>query len=88
MVTCTGNGDSGDHCCYINGKICEFLTYEDSLPRCSLWGRPLKDLYIWKISPVGRWFDATHPGYDCYDWPQNIPEAMAAGRGLCCWQGD
>ena len=24
--TCNGRGSAGDHCCYINGEVCEFLS--------------------------------------------------------------
>lgn len=78
--------DPESHCCWIKGQICEFLT-EDT--RCSLheewghlWAHP-----AWAAAPVGQWFAQQWPGqtYDCGDWPQNIPEVMAKGIGLCCW---
>ena len=92
MPVCTGQGDGpARHCCWIDGKICYYLTHDGTgLPRCSLlvelgtWDKVHKDRR-WKRSIVGLWFKARYPGYGCGDWPQNIPEAMAAGRGLCCW---
>lgn len=93
MALCTGQGANGDHCCYIDGKVCEFLfTDRGGTPRCSLfseWGK-LDENPEWRDSPVGRWFAKDHPGFDCGDWPQNIPEVMAMAPELgpffaCCW---
>ncbi len=85
MPACTGRGDTnGGHCCYIEGKVCEFLfVNRGGVPRCSIWDE--MDSNKWRRSEVGKWFAKTYPGFNCQDWPQNIPEAMAAGRGLCCW---
>lgn len=86
MVICTGQGDAGgDHCCYIYGEVCELLDTSGPIPRCSVWDRMNEP--VWTESPVGRLFAERYPGYDCKDWPQNIPEVMAKGRGLCCWNG-
>ena len=96
MIICNGRGDNGGHCCVINGEVCGFLfTDRGGTPRCSLfdeWGR-LADNPEWVAAPVGRWFAEQHPGYDCGDWPQNIPEVMAeveSGRvnptAVCCWK--
>lgn len=91
MAKCSGRGDGGDHCCYINGVVCEFLTYEDDLPRCGLrlehgnWHAVHADLR-WKNAPVGRWFAARHPGFGCGDWPDKIPAAIEQPGGKCCWQ--
>jgi len=87
MPVCTGRGAGGDHCCYIEGQVCQFLVTQDGLPRCSLWSGQMLGNPEWEQAPVGR-FLARYPGKDCHDWPQNIPEVMATGRGLCCWQGD
>lgn len=81
MPVCSGRGDAGDHCCYINGEVCQFLTYEDDVPRCSIWGEWDEN---WQEAPVGQWFARVYPGYTCADWPQNIPEVRG---GLCCWEG-
>ncbi len=85
---CTGRGADGDHCCYIAGKVCEFLEIDGDLPRCSIWTG--MDTPQWKNAPVGQWFAEFHPGFTCHDWPQNIPEVMAKADvtgpfGLCCW---
>jgi len=40
----------------------------------------------WDEAPIGRWFASRYPGKNCRDWPQHIPDAMAVGRGLCCFQ--
>jgi hypothetical protein len=93
MTVCTGRGANGDHCCYIAGKVCEFLfTDRGGTPRCSLfdqWGS-LSDNPEWTRAPVGQWFAETYPGFDCKDWPQNLPAVMAKADitgpfGLCCW---
>lgn len=84
-MACNGRGDSGGHCCWIKGQVCEFLfVNRGGTPRCSLWDEmPTPE---WENAPVGQWFAETRPGYTCRDWPQNIPEVMAEGVGLCCWQ--
>lgn len=92
MVVCSGRGDNGGHCCWIGGEVCEFLSIDSEIPRCSLydeWGTLSKNPE-WRDAPVGRWFAETYPGYDCGDWPQNIPEVMAAAPDagpfyVCCW---
>lgn len=85
---CTGTGDNGDHCCYIAGEVCEFLFINrGGVPRCTLideWGR-LADNPKWVAAPVGQWFADNHPGFDCGDWPQRIPQVMRTGIGLCCY---
>jgi len=88
-MICTGRGDTdGGHCCWIHGEICEFLfVNRGGWRRCRLhsdWGN-LTELAEWANAPIGQWFAENHPGYDCGDWPQNIPEVMAKERGLCCW---
>ena len=84
MIICDGRGDGGDHCCYIEGKVCEFLDTSNPLgPRCGKWdtmGDP-----EWQNAPVGLWFAKRYPGFTCIDWPQNITEVMEAGVGTCCW---
>lgn len=82
---CNGRGGGGgDHCCYINGAVCQFLVIEGDLPRCSLfeqWGR-LTGNPDWVAAPVGQFFVARYPGFDCGDWPQDIPVEIA---GRCCY---
>lgn len=87
MPVCNGRGDGGDHCCYIGGKICQFLVRVNGLPRCSLWPytERLLDVAEWRTAPVGLMFNGRWPGKDCKDWPQNIPSEMERGTGLCCW---
>ena len=83
-ISCNGKGDNGDHCCYINGQICEFLFINrGGVPRCKIWDQMNSD--IWRNAPVGVWMTERYPGYTCHDWPQNIPEVMANARNLCCW---
>lgn len=82
MPICDGRGDvDGGHCCWIAGEVCEFLNEEAR--RCSVWDK--MGTVRWKRSPVGRWFADNYPGFNCSDWPQNIPTVMADGVGLCCW---
>jgi len=88
MPVCNGRGDTdGGHCCWINGEVCGFLFIDrGGTPRCRLhseWGN-LMELKEWADAPIGRWFADRYPGYECKDWPQNIPEAMALS-GRCCW---
>ena len=92
MGACSGRGSNGTHCCYIAGQVCQFLTFEGTLARCSLfneWGA-LAENPDWRDAPVGRFFAEKYPGFECGDWPQNIPEVMAAAATAgpfyaCCW---
>lgn len=84
---CTGQGDrDGGHCCWIAGKVCQFLDETGEIPRCSIWDR-LGD-QEWQNAPIGQLFARAWPGYTCIDWPQNIPEVMASPVGNCCYRGD
>ena len=56
---CDGSGDNGNHCCYVDGEVCRFLTYVENVPRCSLrlelgsWDKVHKDMrYLTHIQPV------------------------------------
>jgi len=84
MIICNGRGDGkGGHCCWINGEVCEFLfTDRGGTPRCGVWDE--MGTVKWREAPVGVWFAERYPGYDCQDWPQNIPEAP----NTCCWSDD
>ena len=88
MTTCNGQGANGDHCCYIEGKVCQFLDESGPIPRCSIWNEmPSPE---WDAAPVGQFFARNHPGFTCRDWPQNIPEVMEAAKTAgpffaCCW---
>ena len=85
MVVCAPSTPDA-HCCVIEGEVCPALTFDlgQGLYRCSIWNEMGEER--WQALPVGRWFARTHPGYTCHDWPQNIPEVMERGIGLCCWQ--
>jgi hypothetical protein len=85
-VKCSGRGADGDHCCWINGDVCQFLNVETV--RCTIWD----DIggSVWQTAPVGGVYARRYPGFTCHDWPQNIPEVMNAAKGLgpyalCCW---
>jgi hypothetical protein len=40
----------------------------------------------WERLPVGRHFSMAMPGFDCRDFPQNIPAIMNdPSAGKCCW---
>ena len=90
-MECHGNGP--DHCCYINGGVCQFLE-EDTVPGrrwvCGLY-RELGDWAAvhsdprYQAAPIADWFTRTHPGYGCGDYPQHVPEKMAA-TGRCCFE--
>lgn len=92
VITCTGQGDNGGHCCWIDGTVCSYLVEVDGLPRCGKlielgsWEAVKKDRN-WRRSKVGKWFKRIWPGedYGCGDWPQNIPDVPG---GRCCWQAD
>lgn len=75
--------DPTGHCCWVNGTLCKFFRVEDGLAVCSIWDQ--MDTDEWWTSPMGRQFAEESPGYTCRDWPQNIPQVMATGIGLCCW---
>jgi len=36
LKICNGRGDNGNHCCYVDGKVCRFLTHVGDTPRCTL----------------------------------------------------
>jgi hypothetical protein len=80
MVTCNGRGANGGHCCWLGGVECEYV--ENS--RCTIWDRIPSPFYA--ATYAGRYMAERYPGYTCRDWPQNIPEVMAEGIGLCCWR--
>jgi hypothetical protein len=83
MATCRATVD--DHCCWIAGTVCEFLTADTKCGLYDQWGA-LRDNPEWVAAPIGHWFADRYPGYECKDWPQNIPEVMDVGIGLCCWK--
>lgn len=89
---------SGDHCCWVNGRECDFLIRVDGQPRCSLLLRFLPEsgsvAEAWdkvhrskeyRESAAHSYFVRNMPGYGCGDFPQNIPEAMAIPGGRCCY---
>jgi len=83
MVVCVGRGPDGEHCCQFSG-VCQF--YDDGCTLFKSWGR-LVELPEWQAAPVGRWFAKNHPGFECRDWPQNIPAVMNnPALGKCCWE--
>ena len=74
MPHCSGNLD--DHCCYVNGQVCDFLE-ENTLPNrrwvCGLyrelgsWPAVYEDpRYQEHLSPFWAKFK---PGVDCGSWP-------------------
>lgn len=73
-----------EHCCWIAGAVCKYLTADLLCGLYDQWGT-LKDNPEWQAAPIGQWFARRYPGYECKDWPQNIPVVMAEGVGLCCW---
>ena len=84
-MICTGRGDiGGGHCCWVEGGLCQFLTFDNTLPRCTIWDKMSGP--VWDESPIGKTFAKDHPGFTCRDWPQNIPKVMARGVGLCCYR--
>ena len=96
MTVCTGRGGlNGDHCCYMDGEVCEFLEYDagsidTNMPRCSIWDRMDSDEY--RQSKAGKWMERYGVDenlialFTCQDWPQNIPN-LPATTSLCCWEG-
>lgn len=85
MAVCNGRGNGGTHCCWIEGKECEYLIYEGDLGRCSVWDE--MDTPEWHESLIGRMFMKWYgdPNLTCRDYPQNIPDFPEGGR--CCWKG-
>lgn len=80
--------EEAEHCCWVASKECQFLVRVDGKPQCSLhgkWGQLLQDKE-WLASPIGRYMAAKHPGYECKDWPQNIPAEQLEGAHLCCYE--
>lgn len=85
MTVCNGQGDRGGHCCWHDGEVCSLLDTSGPVPRCSVWGRWDSEPYL--SSDAAAFYEGRWPGrgYTCADWPQNIPEVMERGVGLCCW---
>ncbi len=79
-VTCNSRGDDGDHCCYINGEVCQYL--DVATVRCIIYDTA-PNVSGYDESPVGRYFAEFYPGFTCRDWPQNIP----AAPNQCCFAG-
>lgn len=57
-MECNGRGDSGDHCCYVDGQVCPLLTFINGQPRCSLmlkyndWNKVYNDeQYLTLVKP-------------------------------------
>jgi hypothetical protein len=93
MTVCDGRGAGTGHCCWITGQQCSALVVVDGQARCSLYLKygdwpTVYESSEWQSLPAGSYYEDRWPGqgYGCGDWPQNIPEVMAAGIGLCCWQ--
>jgi len=88
-MKCNGKGSDGDHCCVIKGEVCQFLfVNRGGVPRCMIFEeQPTPE---WEEAPVGKWFAENYPGFNCRDWPQNIPEVMEEAKEMgpfyiCCW---
>lgn len=90
-MTCHGNADF--HCCWIGGVVCPFLE-EGTVPgrrwacgiyrRAGSWDTVYRSLaYRRNVKPM---LSAAGLDFDCGDWPQNVPVAMASRSGKCCWQ--
>lgn len=91
MSTCHSNGT--EHCCWIGGVACPHLGENIVMGRrwaCTLlveygsWGAVYESVE-YQATAAAAFFTENHPGKGCGDWPQNIPEVMAEGIGLCCW---
>ncbi len=59
MKVCTGTGQHGDHCCWLKGKVCSYLTEVDGMNRCSIrldydsWDNTHKDRrYLHDVKPI------------------------------------
>ena len=85
VADCTGRGDvNGDHCCYLSGRVCDFLidtkTPGDERFRCGL----MAELGDWtkvhtdpRYVTIGHHFNVDPGGVGlCGDWQ---PKA-----GQCC----
>ena len=59
MSICNGIGPHGDHCCYLEGKVCQHLIQLDGMNRCGLrvelgsWGKVHTDpRYLQDVKPI------------------------------------
>lgn len=59
LSLCNGAGDNGGHCCYLKGKVCQFLVHQNDMPRCQLmleyndWDKVHNDSrYLRHIKPI------------------------------------
>lgn len=84
------HGNNLYHCCWINGRVCPYLeegTVEGRRWVCGL----LRELGSWAAVYTDPRYQTTDAAqylapFGCGDWPQNLPDVMANGHGLCCFQ--
>ena len=90
MAQCHGNGS--DHCCWINGKVCDYLeenTVEGRRWACGLFTRygnwpevHQSRLYLTDVKPLL----AALGDFDCGDWPQDVLDLNnLQGAAVCCY---
>lgn len=80
---CTGRGTlDGDHCCYVAGEVCRYLTRVDERWRCGL------------MLKLGSWEKVhAHRGYQRYvqaEWDKVGIVSCGSwqpGPGECCREG-
>lgn len=82
-MECHGSGEH--HCCWIKGKLCQYLELDTVTGRH--WACGLRrELGNWKAVHESKRYiqDILPNGHGlCGDWPQ--PEVMEKGIGLCCY---
>ena len=81
-MACTGKGDNGKHCCYVAGKVCEFLEF-GTIPGRNFVCGLRRELGSWdkvhadpRYQPIAKVMETEGL---CGDWQ---PKA-----GICCRAG-
>ena len=80
---CTGRGDHDNHCCYLHGKVCDFLETNNVPGRNYVCGLR-RELGSWdavnadsRYQPIGEhWAKWNHPFNYCETWQP--------ADGVCC----
>ena len=88
---CHGNGKA--HCCWIEGKVCEYLG-ENIVPSrrwaCKLyvkhgtWPKVHESAEHRHLREV-KWKGTALEGLLCGDWPQNLAGFKDGSKGSCCF---
>ena len=84
MTVCTGTGTkSGNHCCYLRGKVCVFLEVDTVAGRrfsCGL----RRELGSWQAVSVDARYKPIGEFWADHDLPFKYCEVWQPTKGECC----